>query len=208
MVTSGTILFVEGGGKDNTKLSRKCSEGFHKFLDKAGFQGKQPTIFASGGRTQAFKDFRNAIKMGKNAILLVDSEDKVKEKSPWKHLQQREGTQFIIPEDATDDQCNLMVVMMESWFLADKKVLVDFYGQGFNQNALPKRTDIENISKKDVYDALFNATAHCKTKKPYSEKNKKDSFTILSKIDPEKVREASTWADRFLNNLEQAMNRQ
>ena len=77
------------------------------------------------------------------AILLIDSEERVSASSPWEHLR----NEFQAPAGIGDEHCHLMVVCMESWFLADKEALASFFGQGFNAGALPKRVDIEEIAK-------------------------------------------------------------
>jgi len=81
---------------------------------------------------------------------------------------------------------------MESWFIADKEYLADYYGQGFNAGALPPREDIELIAKRDVFSGLENATKHTRTKGPYHKT--KHGFDILAGIDPRKVERASPFA--------------
>ena len=98
-----------------------------------------------------------------------------------------------------------MVVCMESWFLADKEALAEFFGQGFNAGALPKREDVEAISKDDVYRCLQRASANCKTKAPYGKGE--HSFRILKLVALEKVREASPWARRFFETVSKYMER-
>ena len=107
--------------------------------------------------------------------------------------------------NAAGDQCCLMVVCMESWFLADKDALSKFFGQGFKKDALPRNENIEAVSKEDVYVGLRNASAHCKTKAPYGKGE--HSFRILKLVAPEKVREASPWARRFFETLSKYMER-
>ncbi|HSA32167.1 MAG TPA: DUF4276 family protein [bacterium] len=191
-------LFVEGGGESEF-LHAQCREAFSIFLKKAGFEGRMPRLVACGDRGTAFDKFRTAVISGEDAFLLVDSEASVgaSVKKSWIHLKGREN--WSKPKGATDDMCHLMVQCIEAWFLADKQVLTNFFGQGFNPNALPKNADIEQIAKDDVYRGLERASAHCKTKAPYGKGE--HSFKILAKIDPTKVRTASPWADRFLVEL-------
>ena len=195
-------LYVEGGG-DQEQLLRRCREGFHKFLEKAGFKGRMPRIVACGGRQAAYDRFKTACETGQESFLLVDSEDTVSGDSPWEHLKNRTEDGFVKPQIATDDHCHLMVVCMESWFLADQVALAKFFGAGFNANALPKNPNIEAVSKEDVYKGLERATAKCKTKAPYGKG--KHSFKLLCLISPDKVRTASSWVNRFLNELDSAM---
>jgi len=195
-------LYVEGGG-DYDFLRAKCRQGFNEFLQKAGFKGNMPRIVACGGRANAFDRFTTALSQGETAFLLLDSEDLVLVSSPWEHLRLRTGDKFEKPPAARDDQCHLMVVCMEAWFLADKPLLVTFFGQGFNGNVLPARKDIEQISKSELFTALARATKTCKTKAPYDKGE--HSFDLLGRIDPAVVRKASPWADRFINALATAM---
>lgn len=195
-------LFVEGGG-DSRALHAACRNGFTEFMKKAGLAGKMPRVVSCGSRKKAYNDFCTAIQNGEKAFLLVDSEDLVNAQhqgKPWQHLAQRPGDGWSQPATATDDHCHLMVVCMESWFLADKTLLATFFGQGFNANALPAAGKaLESIPKPDVYNALSNATSQCKTKACYGKGQ--HSFKILAQIDPGKVCAASPWAKRFIDEL-------
>ncbi len=188
-------LYVEGGG-DSNSLHSRCREGFRRFLEKAGLEGQMPRIVACGSRQSAYDKFTTARENGDNALLLVDSEVKVTEESPWKQLA-KEG--FNVPLKATDDHCHLMVLCMESWFMADEEALSAFFGQGFNTKALPKNSNIESISKEEIFKSLEKASLKCKTKGAYGKGE--HSFSILATIDPEKVASASPWANRFLSTL-------
>ena len=192
-------LYVEGGG-DSDRLHRRCREGFQVFLEKAGFKGNMPRIVACGGRQKAYDRFRTACSANETALLLIDSEEKVCVSSPWAHLQKEK---FDAPVNAGDTHCHLMVVCMESWFLADKEALSQFFGQGFNAGTLPRSENVETISKQEIYEGLQRASLHCKTKSPYGKGE--HSFVLLLKVDPEKVAAASPWAARFLKELKQIM---
>lgn len=195
-------LYVEGGG-DSETLHSRCREGFSDFIGKAGFKGRMPRIVACGGRRAAYDRFNIACKSGEKALLLIDSEDFVAVDSPWEHLFNRPGDRFAAPQNATDNHCHLIVVCMEAWFLSDRDALSKFFGQGFNVNALPKNSNIEVISKNDVYTGLQRATSQCKTKAPYGKGE--HSFIILSLISPDKVCIASPWAMRFFEKLDAFM---
>jgi hypothetical protein len=195
------VIYVEGGGKSKA-LRSECRRGFSEFLRKAGFAGKMPRITACGGRQDAFNSFCTAIENstpGDYCILLIDSEGPVTVLSPWLHLAQRQGDNWTRPHQATDDHCHLMVQCMETWFLADKQAMLAFFGQGYNENALPNTTNIESIAKNTLYDSIENATRNCKTKGAYDKSD--HSFRLLAKIDPARVRNASPWARRFLDTL-------
>ena len=163
-----TRLHVEEGG-DRKPLRTECRQAFREFLRKAGIAGRLPRIFASGGRQQAYDDFRHALGASRaddSVMLLVDSEGPVAAGAgPWRHLKDRDG--WDKPAGATDDHVHLMVQCMEAWFLADKDRLADFFGRGFNANALPRNPDAEKVAKNDVLNGLKNATRQCKRKGEY-----------------------------------------
>jgi hypothetical protein len=191
-------LYVDGGG-DAHALRTACRQGFSKFLEKAGLKGKMPRIVACGSRGNAYDSFRTALENGEPAFLLVDSEAPIAggEADPWRHLAERIGDAWEKPAGAEDRHCHLMVQCMESWFLADRDTLRRFFGQGFNERALPASDGtIEPIAKADVYQSLKEASRACKTKASYGKGE--HSFKLLGLIDPTKVTAASPWAQRFI----------
>lgn len=126
----------------------------------------------------------------------IQGAERVSVSYPWEHLR----NEFQAPPGIGDEHCHLMVVCMESRFLADKETLADFFGRGFKTDALPQRVEIEEIAKDEIYRSLDNASAHCKVKASYGKG--KHSFLILKAVDPEKVAASSPWAARFLRSLE------
>ena len=156
-------LFVEGGG-DSKTLKTASRKGFRTFIENAGLEKQRPRIVACGSRTNAYRDFRNehnsAPQEGGSALLLVDAEGPVREEGPWQHLKAHEG--WARPANAMDNQCYLMVEVMESWFLADRQALIEFYGQGYRAAALPANQNIEQISKQDVLNGLILASRDTK----------------------------------------------
>ena len=189
-------LYVEGGG-DSKSLKIACRRGFSTFIRRAGGTDRMPRIVASGSRENAYDAFKTAHTRGSgNTMLLVDAEGRVTAAGPWEHLRQRDG--WSRPPRATDNQCHLMVQIMESWFLADRETLEDFYGQRFNVNALPHNPNIEEVSKQDVLSRLARAT---RTTQKGSYAKGGHGFAILEKLDPNKVRSASRSAKRFLRAI-------
>ena len=91
-----------------------------------------------------------------------------------------------------------MVQVMESWFLADKDALEAYFGQGFRRQALPANPNVEQVSKQDVERGLERASDG--TGKGRYRKGA-DSFGILERLDPAKVREGSCYAERFVQAL-------
>ncbi len=189
-------LYVEGGG-DRAELKTACRRGFSRFIEKAGLQGSMPRIVACGSRNNAYDRFRTAhTGGGETAMLLVDAEEQVTAQGPWQHLKDRDH--WDLPSDATDEQCHLMVQVMESWFLADADALESYYGTNFRRQALPPNRNIEDVLKQDVYDGLVRATRD--TQKGRYSKGR-HSFEILERLDPEKVVEVSPYAKRFIDTL-------
>ena len=193
-------LYVEGGGSSRA-LKRACRRGFRKFIEKSGLKGTMPEIVASGSRRNAYEDFRtrqrNTAAKNEGPMLLLDAERAVGETGPWQHLKDRDG--WDRPDGATDDQCHLMVQAMESWFLADRTALEKYYGQDFQETALPSNPQIEQVPKGDVLHGIRRATDST-TKGRYDKG--RHSFEILAKIDPEKVTDASRHARRFVETLQ------
>ena len=153
-------LYVEGGG-DRAELRTACRRAFTKFIEKAGAAGRMPRIVACGSRQNAYDSFKTAhVEEGAGAMLLVDAEAPVTSQGPWQHLNARDGWER--PDAATDEQCHLMVQVMESWFLADRDALASFYGNGFRRASLPQNSNIEQVSKQDIFDGLRHATRDVK----------------------------------------------
>lgn len=205
-------LYVEGGG-DSDALRAACRRGFGLFFENAGLKGCRPRVVACGGRRNAYERYCQALREGRPALLLVDSEEAVAAAcasgepdrwQPWQHLMQRAGDEWSKPAGAVDDQCHLMVQCMESWFLADPETLKKFFGQGYEAGKIPRVGDtVESVAKGAVYDALSEATKHCKTKGSYGKGA--HGFPILGMLDPAKVTAASPWADRFVAVLRRTM---
>jgi hypothetical protein len=199
-------LFVEGGG-DSDSLKTECRRGFRHLLDRAGLKGRMPRVVPCGGRKNAFEQFCTELEGGgtDGAFLLVDAEDPVTRASPWEHVAQRHGDEaWFRPDGATEDHLHLMVQCMEAWFVADRRALRDFYGQGFQEGALPATTSkTEEVGKRILCDKLEQATRNTKTKGIYSKGQ--HSFKLLAMLDPSVVRKASPWADRFFATLDRLL---
>ncbi len=188
-------LYVEGGG-DSKSLKTACRRGFRKFIENAGVTGGVSNIVACGSRGNAYRSFSKALSTGLNALLLVDAEGPVTTQETWQHLKANDN--WDRPATATDGQCHLMVQVMESWFLADADALASFYGQDFNRGPLPANRNIEQVSKDDVLAGLDQAARN--TKKGGYKKGP-DSYEILERLDPARVREMSPFVERFIQAL-------
>jgi len=195
---------VEGGG-DDAALKSECRHGFTVLLERAGLKGRMPRVIACGGRRNAYEQYckaRDNCNNGDNIYLLVDSEAPVVVKSPWDHVKNRAGDEWTKPAGSNDDQLHLMVQCMESWFLADRKALKAFFGQGFQDSGLPAAA-VEAIEGKILCAVLESATKNSKTKAVYHKG--RHSFKLLALIDPKLIRKASPWAERFFSTLENSL---
>lgn len=195
---SNTHIYVEGGGDTRTQQA-PCRQGFREFFGKIFPDGQKPRIIACGGRQRAFNDFKVAFENNDSAtaILLVDSEAPVNN-GPWDHVRGRDN--WIKPNNASEANLYFMTECTENWFYAHKEALAQYYGDGFSENPLSSRLDIENISKDDAIRDLENATKSSQ-KGTYQ---KKHAFQILSLIDPYKLNNAnnSPQAHRLISFIE------
>jgi hypothetical protein len=191
-------IFVEGGSQGAAKSG--CRQGFRTLFEKIVPKGSF-RIIASGSRGDAFKDFCLALKRNPDDynVLLVDSEELVV-LQPWEHLANRVGDGWRRPAGSGDDQAQLMVQVMEAWFLADRQALAEYYGQGFLADSLPGQPNIELISKQEVFRVLRHASKNTRTKGEYHKT--RHGFDLLELVDPELVRKASLHADRLFKLLQ------
>ena len=202
---STIYIYVEDGAPKNKQLNIDCRMGFKLFFTKYGIPSNKIRIIPSGSRGAAFKNFCTAINNATdtdNVILLIDSEAPVASTNrykPWDHLQTRTGDQhWQKPQNADDDSAHFMTQCMESWFIADKQELKKYYGNKFKEQSLPRNTDIEQISKQQLFDSLKKATRETQ-KGEYSKGN--HSFKILARVGPVKIKDQSCWADRLLEHI-------
>ena len=192
-------LYVDGGSRGSARS--RVRQAFQTFFRKAGLEGALPRVMPCGNRNDAFDKFTTALGSGDSAaLLLVDAEGPVTAEQPWSHLRQTDG--WSRPAGSSGDDCHLMVQVMESWFLADRDVLVEYYGQGLRQNNLPGNPrEIEIVPKDDVLNGLRSASRNT-TKGAYDKGD--HSLEILEMIDPGKVAEASPYAKRLLDSLRES----
>lgn len=202
MVSPPRKIFVEGGGDHNDALRSECRRAFKKLLEKAGFKGRLPQAIPCGGRRNAYEQFCTAIDGGEiSSILLVDSEAPVVTDDPWQHVAQRPGDGWRKPDGATAAHLHLMVQCMEAWFLADRRALREYFGQGLQETALPAETlGPEDVRKRDLFSKLKQATRRVKTKGAYDKG--RHSFKLLERLDPDLVRKTCPWAERFFVTLD------
>ncbi|MBV9678887.1 MAG: DUF4276 family protein [Acidobacteriaceae bacterium] len=124
------------------------------------------------------RDFEKAPRRHPNTliILLKDSEQPFDD--PVKLCQLR----GIDPKLA--DKVFWMIESMESWFLADPETLANYYGNGFSHKVIGQPTNVETISKSEVFRRLKSATVNT-TKGAYDKT--RHAPDILAKLNSELV---------------------
>lgn len=186
-------IYVEGGGDQQATLAQ-CRAGFSRFFAKVVRDGHMPKVIACGSRKSTFDDFGMALNthVRDTIVLLVDAEDVVRTADCWTHLRERDG--WMKPAVAEEGNVYLMVRCMESWFLADKGALREFYGDKFLVKSLPAAMDVETVAKTDVAKSLEHAT------RPTGRKYHKTQhgFQILASLDPTKIENGSVHAKRLV----------
>ena len=191
---AAVTIYVEGGG-DGARGLQQVRLAFREFLSE--FTGSMPRIIPCGGRGAAYDDFMTAVRSRPNEfiLLLVDAEARVRVASPRQHLRGRDGWDL---SEVEEEQVHMMVQAIEAWMIADRDAVREYFGDGFNENALPGRRNPEEIPKDDLKGALIRAGRDT-NKKGYHEIH--DGTKILEKLDPAVVRGACPHCRRLFTVL-------
>lgn len=192
-------VYAEGGGEGEL-LDVLFRRGWSEFFKAAGLEGRMPRPVRGKGRDRTFDLFLTAVEnAGANdlPLLLVDSEGPVTlGHTVWQHLKARDN--WDKPNGASNDQAFMMVQVMETWFIADREMLQQYFGANFRANQIREWPALEAVPKNVVFEALDRATANC-GKKRYAKG--KVSFELLSRLNPDMVEGACPHAKALLERL-------
>jgi hypothetical protein len=197
-------VYIEGGGNtagQKAELRRGFDALFAQEKSKAGERRGSLRFVCCGGRQQAYEAFINSLTVNPKTMnaLLVDSETAIAPVPANKaqdatvriaHLRRKDGTEGRGQGDGwalSDDlagRVHLMVQCMEAWIVADSDALESFYGANLRKDKLPKRSNLEEESKADIYTKFERATEE--TQKGEYGKIKHAS-KLLALIDRQKV---------------------
>lgn len=191
-------IYAEGGGQGQL-FDTLFRQGWSHFFEAAGLAGRMPRVVRGKGRSQTFDMFVTAIRSprpGELPLLLVDSEDPVATgHTVWQHLKARNNWER--PNGADDDRAFLMVQVMETWFLANRALLRQYFGSALREQHLRKWPALEALTKDTVLSALIQATAGCT--KSYSKG--RVSYELLAKLNPGSVEAKCPHAKALLDRL-------
>lgn len=198
-------LYIEGGDSSESKALLRA--GFSVFLQEVAIAcadariAWNPVCAKCDGET--FKLFRHSIRTrpGGWSAVLLDS-DCCPEPGTADVLE------FLRKEKRWDvsgleaSQCHLMVVKMETWFLADPEAMEKHFGRGFETGALPRSANLEMLPGKAIDEAISRAVRGTKREKY---RKIQDAAKLLQLISPQLVRQRSKSCDRLFNTLLEAV---
>ncbi len=192
-------IYMEGGG-DGKNSKDALRQGMEMFLAdvKVAFRarGWHWRLVPCGSRNNAQKRFQNELRKGEPGIviLLVDSEAPVNT-GPVDHLASRGKWNL---HNIDGDSIHLMVETMETWIVADRDALRNFYGQGFHENALPSNQNLEEVAKDDIAKGLERATEKTQRGRYHKIKHARQ---LLQRINPMVVRQRCRHCGRLFDTL-------
>ena len=178
--------------------SARLREGFNKLIrpriERTSHNRVRFKLIAGGSKEETIKDFKRAASSHKNAyiIMLIDS-DQAYDSGLLMNIRNQIGA------NVQDDQIHFMVQVMESWFLADRDALKEYYGREFQERRLPQNSDVEQIPKSDVITGLENATRDTPKGKYHKTKH---APHLLSNLNADKVCSAAPSCKRLFDALQ------
>ncbi len=202
---TAVTIFMEGGGLGLATKNR-LRRGMDAFLREPRQAATARTwrwqVVCCGDRGRAFKAFREEIEHGGSVIvvLLVDSEDPVTAATFREHLEMRDRWNLSF---ASDDRIHLMVQTMETWIVADRPALKDYYGEELDESELPGLNDLEAVPAVDK--ALERATRNT-GKGEYRKIG--HASDLLRRINPDAAQERCPACRRLFETLAEEIGQQ
>ena len=117
---------------------------------------------------------------------------------PWEHLAVRD--KWKRPREVAAEHCHLMVQAMESWLIADREKLREYYGKDFHEGSLPNRPNVEEIPKSELEAALKKAAGNTKKKTYHKTQH---APRILEKLRLSVVCEKAPYCQRLVDTLKE-----
>ncbi len=199
-------IYIEGGAKgqdraSSVELRKGFSTFFGELVEKAREKNIRFKLIICGSTEITCKIFSQANEKSSNEflVLLVDSDLPVSEdETPKSFLQNQEKLKKCDLRKVNENQCHLMVQVMESWFLADIDALKKHFGQDFKENKLRKNKKVEEIAKDDVLNSLKEST---KDRKKGSYHKIQDGAKLLEIINSNRVREVAPNCERLFRAI-------
>ncbi len=166
----------------------------------------RPRVVPCGGQSTAFHRFSHRVAENREeetVILLVDSEQRVNAATAREHLRERQEDGWNL-DFASDEQVHLMIQTMEAWIVADERALAVYYGDGFDEDALSEREDLETVAKGSMANALRRATENSTAGRYRKIGHASD---LLRRIDPATVQDRCRACRRLFETLAEEIGR-
>lgn len=204
-------IYIEGdtsqkGKNTDITLRQGFNHFFRELIDEAKSRNITLRPITYGSKFETFKKFLDGVEAYQDSfvLFLLDSDAPLEDGETPKAFLQKQNPKWDLHK-AEENQCHLMVQMMESWFFADKDALAEFYGQKFNRNALSKNTNVEKIKKATIESGLENATKN--TQKGIYHKTRHGA-KILELINPQKVHKSAPNCKRLFDGIFEQLKKQ
>lgn len=203
-------IYIEGGARNQDRAaSQALRRGFSMFLTKLCSEIRtnniklHPVIVGSTELTCKIFTQKTENSPEKFFILLVDSDAFVDRSENSKtFLQNNPKLVKYNLRNIEENQCHLMVQVMETWFLADVESLKKHFGKDFKKNKLRKTENVEEISKDDVLNSIEEAT---KTRKTGGYHKLNDGAKLLEKINPQEVIKNAPHCEKLFQAIKEAI---
>lgn len=196
-------LYVEGGPVGvNSDALRAFRTAFKRHLVRLDSRLKDMEVVARGSVHTTIKSYAEGFRQfspESQVALLVDSDGPVTAPSCAEHLKPKLDAAGV-PKNARA-LVFLMVQCMESWFIADLAALKQCFGGKLRDQVIPRHTDVEAVSVKDVLSALNESVKQTPTAKYHKVQH---GTRILESLNPVQVAARSKHAGELHDFLRKA----